>query len=58
MFGIGLVEIFVVLVIALLVIGPKDLPDAARKLARLVKQGKRMITDLKNSIDIDDDDRK
>lgn len=38
MFGIGLTELFLVFVIALLVIGPKRMPDFAKRLGQVITQ--------------------
>lgn len=46
----GLTEIIVLAVIALLVIGPKQLPEVARNLARFINELKRTTQDLKQSL--------
>ncbi|MDP2950261.1 MAG: Sec-independent protein translocase protein TatB [Chloroflexota bacterium] len=40
-FGIGLPEIVLILVLALIVLGPQRLPEFAAQLARLVRQARR-----------------
>lgn len=42
--GIGPMEIAIVLVIALIVLGPKKLPDAGRSLGRGLREFKGAIT--------------
>ena len=42
--GIGLPEILIVLVIALIVLGPKRLPDAGRSLGRGLREFKGAIS--------------
>ncbi len=44
MSGIGLPEILIVLVIALVVLGPKRLPDAGRSLGRGLREFKGALT--------------
>ena len=44
MSGIGLPEILIVLVIALIVLGPKRLPDAGRSLGRGLREFKSAIS--------------
>ena len=50
--NIGLPEMLIVLVIALLILGPKKLPDAGRSLGRGIREFKGAITGGGN----DDDD--
>lgn len=47
MFNIGFAELIVVLLVAFLIVGPKDLPKVARWLARQVKAIRRMIQEVK-----------
>jgi Tat protein translocase TatB subunit len=55
MFGIGITEIIVILVVALLVVGPKKLPDLAKTLGRAMAEFRRTADDFKESIYKDDD---
>ena len=50
MFGIGMPEMLMILAIALIVIGPKKLPDLAKSLGRALGEFKRAASDLKDSI--------
>lgn len=52
MFGIGGQELFVILIVALLVIGPKNLPEIARTLGKAFGQFQRAADDLKREIDV------
>ncbi|MCB0371184.1 MAG: twin-arginine translocase TatA/TatE family subunit [Bdellovibrionales bacterium] len=49
MFNLGFSELFVLAVIALLVIGPKQLPEVARTLGRLLNELKRATGDMTKS---------
>jgi TatA/E family protein of Tat protein translocase len=49
MFGIGMPEMFLILAIALIVIGPKKLPDLAKSLGRAFAEFKRATSELKDS---------
>lgn len=49
MFGIGMPELLLILALALIVIGPKKLPDIARALGRGLAEFRRATDDLKTS---------
>ncbi|MBF0427938.1 MAG: twin-arginine translocase TatA/TatE family subunit [Magnetococcales bacterium] len=54
MFGLDWIEFFIILIVALLVIGPDKLPEVARGLARLIRQFQRIANDVRNSVNLDD----
>ena len=49
-------ELLVILVVALLVIGPKRLPNLARTIGRTLRDFKNATSDFENSIDIETDE--
>ncbi len=53
MFGMGMPEILLILGIALIVIGPKKLPDLAKSLGRALGEFKNATSELKESMQID-----
>ena len=55
MFGIGMPEMILILAIALIVIGPKKLPDLAKSLGRAMNEFKKATREIKDSMDIDGD---
>ncbi|MEE9256915.1 MAG: twin-arginine translocase TatA/TatE family subunit [bacterium] len=56
MFGsIGITELIVIFVVALIVIGPKRLPDLAKTLGKTLRDFKRATSDFQESINLDDD---
>lgn len=47
MFNLGMMEIVLVLAVAFLIVGPKDLPKVARWIARQLKSLKKVIREIK-----------
>jgi Tat protein translocase TatB subunit len=54
-FGIGMSEMLVIVGVALLVFGPQELPQLAKKIARGMREVRRASDDLRRSIDLDDE---
>lgn len=53
MFGMGMTELIVIAVVALLALGPERLPDAARKIGKTIRDLRRQTTQLKKTIEED-----
>jgi len=51
MFGIGTSEILIILLIALLVLGPKEIPKVARTIGRTMRDLQRAKDELRQTID-------
>ena len=55
MFGIGVPELLLILAIALIVIGPKKLPDLAKSMGRAMREFKKATGEIKESLSMDAD---
>ena len=51
MFNVGMPELLLVFVVALLVVGPKRLPDLGRQLGKAMASFKRATMDLKEALE-------
>ncbi len=54
MFGLGLSEILLIAVVAIVVIGPKRLPEVAKALGKGYAEFKRAMDGFKEAVKIDD----
>ncbi|MCC6544867.1 MAG: twin-arginine translocase TatA/TatE family subunit [Nitrospirae bacterium] len=50
MFGIGTSELIIILIIAFLVVGPKDLPKVGKEIGKAFRSFQRAKADLTDSI--------
>ena len=55
MFGIGTSELIIILIIALLILGPKEIPKVARTLGRGMRELQRAKDDIKKNIEFEVD---
>jgi sec-independent protein translocase protein TatB len=51
MFGLGFGEILIILVLALVLLGPQRLPDAAKQLGKAMRDFQRATADVKHQFD-------
>jgi len=55
MFGMGMPALIIILVIALIVIGPKKLPDLAKALGKGMSEFKKATQEIKGSLNMEEE---
>ena len=51
MFGLGAMEVLIILVIAFMLFGPKELPEIGKQIGKAVKGFKETTEDLRQSVE-------
>ncbi len=54
MFGLGMGELLVILALALIVLGPKKLPDVATSLGKAIRGFRKATQDLGDQLEVDE----
>ncbi|PLX67553.1 MAG: Sec-independent protein translocase TatA [Denitrovibrio sp.] len=53
MFGLGMSEVILILAVALIVIGPKKLPEVAKGVGKGYAEFKKYMNDFKEAVNVD-----
>ena len=56
MAGIGAGEALIILLVAFVIVGPEDLPKAARRIGRIIRTVRSSLGELKDDLKIDIDE--
>jgi sec-independent protein translocase protein TatA len=56
LFDVGIQEIILILIIALIVVGPKKLPEMARSLGKGLREFRRATSEVRDSLNLGLDD--
>ena len=55
MFGVGTSELIIILIIALLILGPKEIPKVARTIGKGMRELQRAKDELKKNIEFEEE---
>ncbi len=45
-----LIELIIILFVSLIVLGPEEFPNAIKKVIKIISEGRKLLSSLKNSL--------